>query len=76
MNLEVKEIVQGRRMGQPLGRRPRTHTAGRVCLSEGCDTLLSRYNPSERCRVHTSLRYPRLRGHVRLGDGAEAYDEA
>lgn len=32
--------------------RPKTYGAGRVCELEGCDTLLSRYNPSALCCLH------------------------
>lgn len=31
---------------------PRSHGAGRVCASEGCTTVLSRYNPSAVCCLH------------------------
>jgi len=34
-------------------RGPRKQRAGRRCVEEGCDTLLSIYNASDRCSVHT-----------------------
>jgi len=33
-------------------RLPRVHRTGRVCTEDGCETLLSIYNPSEHCAVH------------------------
>jgi hypothetical protein len=62
MNTDVKETMRGRRVGTTLGRRPILHEARRVCTTDGCDTVLSRYNPRQRCRVHAVPRYPRLRG--------------
>lgn len=32
--------------------RPRTYGAGRVCTADGCDTVLSSYNPSSVCCLH------------------------
>lgn len=34
--------------------RPRTYGPGRRCSSEGCTTLLSIYNESDRCSAHDS----------------------
>ena len=28
----------------------------RVCVSDGCSTVLSSYNPADRCWMHTELR--------------------
>lgn len=36
-------------------RRCKTYRAGRVCLYEGCTTILSRYNPARLCSLHESL---------------------
>ena len=33
--------------------RPRTYGAGRVCAADGCDTVLSSYNPSSVCCLHS-----------------------
>jgi hypothetical protein len=44
------------------GRPPKTYGEGRVCATEGCSTLLSRYNRGDRCFPHSPLRYPRTRG--------------
>lgn len=43
-------------------RRPKTHTPGRVCGFDSCDTVISRYNQSEYCFKHAPVKYPRLRG--------------
>jgi hypothetical protein len=43
-------------------RRPKTFDAGRVCRSEECDTIVSRYNQDDFCHRHRPRRYPRLRG--------------
>lgn len=37
-------------------RAPRTYPAGRRCEREGCDTVLSVYNPEPTCRAHTGPR--------------------
>ena len=34
---------------------------GRVCQADGCETQLSRYNPSDSCRVHDGWRDARMR---------------
>ena len=33
--------------------RPRTYGGGRICTAEGCDTVLSSYNPSSVCCLHS-----------------------
>ena len=38
-------------LGADVG--PRTYGAGRRCAAEGCDTILSAYNPSALCALHT-----------------------
>jgi hypothetical protein len=32
---------------------PQTYGVGRRCGAEGCETVLSKYNPSDVCAVHT-----------------------
>lgn len=44
------------------GRRPRTNDSRRVCVSEECNTVLSRYNLGDWCRLHVPPRFPRIRG--------------
>lgn len=46
------------------GRRPKTNDRFRRCRMEGCDTVLSRYNMGDMCRVHAPIRFPRVRGHA------------
>lgn len=42
--------------GQRVSARgPLMYTHDRVCAEEGCKTLLSIYNGSDRCSVHTPL---------------------
>lgn len=57
----MTEIITGSR---PRGRtrRPRTGLEGRVCASERCDTILSRYNRADFCNGHKPTTYPRIRG--------------
>lgn len=45
------------------GKRNKTYPAGRRCTE--CRSLLSIYNRHPTCRVHTPIRYPRVRGSVR-----------
>jgi hypothetical protein len=46
---------------------------GRICAADGCDTLLSRFNRSDRCAVHAeSARAPTERGRARRApDGCD-----
>ncbi len=46
------------------GRRPKTADTRRRCNSDGCDTVLSQYNLNDTCRVHSPIRFPRVRGHM------------
>lgn len=56
-------IVGGSRIRGRL-RPPATYALGRVCLSEECDTLLSRYNKGKLCHLHAPRSFPRLRGRT------------
>jgi len=38
--------------GRPSGKRLDRAGAGRTCAEDGCDTVLSRYNKTDRCGVH------------------------
>jgi hypothetical protein len=42
--------------GAPVARaeRVRTYATGRVCAAEGCMTILSMYNPSRFCGLHSA----------------------
>jgi hypothetical protein len=44
----------------------RTYRAGRICLAEGCTTVLSIYNPSPLCSLHEGRRNPALLRSKRL----------
>ena len=62
------EIVQsgGSRVPNSVDeRRPRSFAPGRQCAVEGCNTLLSRYNPSDVCCLHHgwAREYPPSRSH-------------
>ena len=35
---------------------------GRVCVEDGCATVLSRYNDGEHCALHAPMQVPRMRG--------------
>jgi hypothetical protein len=43
--------------GTPLRYAGRSHSfpKGRVCSAQGCPTVLSRYNGTERCSLHSHL---------------------
>ena len=56
--------VQATRTGGGPQRRPRTFTRGRVCATEGCNTVISRYNSSEHCFTHAPPKFRRLRGVI------------
>lgn len=49
-------IIRGRRPDEEclLGERPRTWGSGRVCATPGCGTVLSSYNPSALCSLHSA----------------------
>ena len=57
------------RASRPKGRsrRPKTADLGRVCGTEGCDTILSQYNRADYCNRHKPVKYPRLRGVLKEG---------
>jgi hypothetical protein len=46
-------IVHGKKALASADERPRTYGAGRVCATEGCSTVLSSYNPSTVCCLHS-----------------------
>jgi len=57
------------RASRPRGRsrRPKTADAGRVCTTDGCETVLSQYNRADFCNRHKPVKYPRLRGVLKEG---------
>jgi hypothetical protein len=59
----MDQVMTGSKPTQS-GRRPKTKSAGRVCLEDRCTTVLSKYNVSDTCFHHTPVRFPRVRGQV------------
>ena len=57
----MSENISGRKFA---GRRraPKAIDGRRVCVSSGCDTVLSRYNRKATCHVHAPVKFPRVRG--------------
>ena len=49
-------------------RRPGPECSGRVCMAYGCETRLSRYNPSEVCSIHGGYSMGRATGAVAVAD--------
>jgi hypothetical protein len=54
-------VADGERAGNTLvplvtesGRAPQANERGRVCFDDLCTTLLSVYNPGDRCSVHAA----------------------
>lgn len=58
----IGDTLTGRKAPRAGGRRPKTRPDRRVCAESGCTTVLSRYNLSSTCRVHTPITFPRVRG--------------
>jgi len=54
------------RMVQGIRRPSRRHPEGRVCVRDGCRTVLSVYNPSRFCSQHETTSLPRTFGRQRL----------
>ncbi|MEX2322168.1 MAG: hypothetical protein WEA29_00110 [Acidimicrobiia bacterium] len=59
----MSEILKGNKVQGKL-RAPRALDEIRRCESDGCETLLSRYNKRTYCYAHAPTRFPRLRGRV------------
>jgi hypothetical protein len=53
VKIDGSEWISG--SGLPHGMPSRTYRRGRICASSGCGTLLSRYNPTNRCSLHNEL---------------------
>jgi hypothetical protein len=53
-----------------LPRRSPTYSAGRVCASEDCRTLLSIYNRSTFCWLHEPAHVYRVRGRRKRREAA------
>lgn len=50
------------RVAERSGRRPKTVERRRTCMHPDCETVLSRYNLKDTCRIHTEIRFPSVRG--------------
>ena len=51
----------------------RSHPRGRICAREGCNTILSIYNPAKYCAAHlTQAQSERPRGVARSVQGRKA----
>jgi hypothetical protein len=46
---EVRRLMS---FGGPSNKRLDTAEAGRTCAEDNCETILSRYNTTDRCSVH------------------------
>jgi len=45
--------VHGKSAMANADERPRTYGGGRICTADGCETVLSSYNPSSVCCLHS-----------------------
>jgi hypothetical protein len=52
IDLEERLALRGK-LPRDAGRGPRPVAAGRVCAEDRCRTVLSVYNPGDRCWEHT-----------------------
>lgn len=59
--------MEGTRPGK-LPPASKTQGEGRICRAAGCETELSRYNPSVYCWQHADVSFPSHRGK-RLSPG-------
>jgi hypothetical protein len=46
------------RFGRPSGKQLAAAEAGRTCAEDGCDTVLSRYNKTQKCSLHEATPVP------------------
>lgn len=53
VKIDGSEWISG--SGLLHGAPARTYRRGRICATSGCGTLLSRYNPTNRCSLHNEL---------------------
>ena len=47
--------------GRPSNKRLDNAEAGRRCAEDSCETILSRYNTTDKCAVHTPKPEPAMR---------------
>lgn len=49
-------------------KKSKVYAEGRVCIEEGCEVTLSKYNDRKQCYVHHKFKQPRVRGHLDARD--------
>lgn len=54
-------VLRAHRPGSRI-RRPKRYEIDRVCIAEGCTTVMSMYNRGDHCFRHRPVTYPRVRG--------------
>lgn len=59
----AENVLKGHRLSGS-SRAPKAYSGERVCMKDGCETKLSRYNRREYCYAHAPTKFPRLRGRV------------
>jgi hypothetical protein len=58
----MSEVRSSMSLGRPSNKRLDTAEAGRTCAEDNCETILSRYNKTDRCGVHDpTLAAPAMR---------------
>jgi len=55
-----------------IGSARRTYPVGRVCIADGCPTILTVYNPNDKCFFHQPFKRPRLRGRLAPSEAMES----
>jgi hypothetical protein len=64
----VPGVIGDRRVspfGRPSDKRLDREKAARICVEDGCDTLLNRYNNTNRCGIHEAKPTVRARRNYR-----------
>lgn len=51
---------------RPKSRKSKTFGEDRICESEKCEQVLSKYNNQKFCYIHHKTQYPRVRGRILL----------
>ncbi len=51
---------------RPKSRKSKTFGEDRICESEKCEQVLSKYNNQKFCYIHHKTKYPRVRGRILL----------
>jgi len=53
---------------RPKARKSKTYGENRICESEKCEQMLSKYNNQKFCYIHHKTKYPRVRGRILLNN--------